>query len=77
MSKLMINNCICYSTLRVNFIDKFFIKNLIKNLLKNKNKIIHFEQIGTEWLIESTAFGRYLVTKKTKYKTLYFCIYKK
>lgn len=60
----------------INFIDKIFIKSGIKKLINNQEKIVDFKKFGNVWRLESTALGKYLISKKSKQNTLYFCAYK-
>lgn len=60
----------------ISFIDKIFIKSGIKKLINNQDKIVDFKKFGSSWRLEATALGKYLISKKSKENTLYFCAYK-
>lgn len=77
MSNFKINNKFYNLTLKVNFIDKLFIKILIKKIISNQENSVCFNKFGFYWFIELNKFGNFLITKKQDNHNLIFCAYKK
>ena len=73
---MRINNHEYLSTIKIGFLDKFFIKKVLKYLMRSRLDIINTQNFLGNWIIESNSLNNFLISKKTKNNTLHFCIYK-